>query len=75
MIERGVTEASAATIWRWLHDAAIKPWQMRCWLFARDPDFARKAARVLDLYQRRFEGKRLRPDEYVISADEETPTQ
>jgi len=41
---RGVTDASATTIWRWLHDAAIKPWQVRSWLFPRDPDFARKAA-------------------------------
>jgi len=29
----------------------------------RDPDFAAKAARVLDLYRRRFEGRRLRPDD------------
>ncbi len=29
VIERGVTEASASTIWRWLHDAALKPWQQR----------------------------------------------
>jgi hypothetical protein len=75
VIERGVTEASATTIWRWLHDAAIKPWQVRSWLFPRDPDFAAKAAPVLDLYQRRFEGKRLRPDEYVISADEKSQLQ
>jgi hypothetical protein len=75
VIERGVTDASATTIWRWLHDAAIKPWQVRSWLFPRDPDFAAKAAPVLDLYQRRFEGKRLRPDEYVISADEKSQLQ
>ena len=74
VIERGVTDASATTIWRWLHDAAIKP-QVRSWLFPRDPDFAAKAAPVLDLYQRRFEGKRLRPDEYVISADEKSQLQ
>ena len=30
---------------------------------------------MLDLYQRRFEGKRLRPDEYVISADEKSQLQ
>ena len=70
MIERGVTEASASTIWRWLHTDAIKPWQTRSWIFPRDPAFAEKAGRVLDLYARTFEGKRLRPDEYVISADE-----
>ena len=75
VIERGVTEASASTIWRWLHDDAIKPWQQRSWLFARDPDFAAKAGRVLDLYQRRFEGRRLRPDELVVCADEKSQLQ
>ena len=75
VIERGVTEASASTIWRWLHEDAIKPWQTRSWIFPRDPAFAEKAGRVLDLYARTFEGKRLRPDEYVISADEKTQLQ
>jgi hypothetical protein len=64
VVERGLSEASASTIWRWLHDDALKPWQ-RSWIFVCDPDFAWKACRVLDLYQRRFEGRRLRPDEYV----------
>ena len=72
MIERGVTDASASTIWRWLHEDAIKPWQTRSWIFPRDPQFAEKAGRVLDLYDRVFEGKRLRPDEYVICADEKS---
>ena len=75
VIERGVTEASASTIWRWLHEDAIKPWQTRSWIFPRDPDFAAKAGRALDLYARVFDGKRLRPDEYVISADEKTQLQ
>ena len=75
VIERGLTDASATTIWRWLHDAAIKPWQVRSWLFPRDPNFARKAGRVLDLYARRFEGRRLHPNEYVISADEKSQLQ
>jgi len=35
---------------RWLHADAIKPWRYRSWIFPRDPDFATKAARVLDLY-------------------------
>ena len=30
---------------------------------------------MLDLYARRFEGRRLRPDEYVISADEKSQLQ
>ena len=75
VIERGVTDASASTIWRWLHEDAIKPWQTRSWIFPRDPEFAAKAGRGLDLYARTFEGKRLRPDEYVISADEKTQLQ
>jgi len=75
VIERGLTDASASTIWRWLHDDALKPWQQRSWIFVRDPAFAERASRVLDLYQRRFEGRRLRPDEYVICADEKTQLQ
>jgi hypothetical protein len=27
VIERGLSDASASTIWRWLHDDALKPWQ------------------------------------------------
>jgi hypothetical protein len=75
VIQRGLTEASASTVWRWLHDDALKPWQQRSWIFLRDPDFARKAGRVLDLYQRRFQGRRLRPNEYVICADEKSQLQ
>jgi hypothetical protein len=75
VFERGVTDASASTIWRWLHDDAIKPWQTRSWIFPRDPNFAEKAGRALDLYARIFEGKRLRPDEYVICADEKSQLQ
>jgi hypothetical protein len=75
VIEQGVTEASATTIWRWLHDAALKPWQQRSWIFPRDPDFGAKAGVVLDLYARRFEGELLHPGDFVICADETAPTQ
>ena len=75
VVERGVTEASASTIWRWLHDDALRPWQQRSWVFPRDPDFEAKAARVLDLYEGRWEGKLLHPGEFVISADEKTQLQ
>ncbi len=63
VIGQGVCGASATTIWRWLHDRSLKPWQQRSWIFPRDPDFAVKAARVLDLYARVFDGKRLRPND------------
>src|SRR5215211_3101238 len=75
VIEQGITDASATTIWRWLHDRSIKPWQQRSWIFPRDPDFQPKAGRVLDLYARRFEGRRLHPGEYVICADEKSQLQ
>lgn len=75
VVERGVTEASASTIWRWLNDDALKPWQQRSWVFPRDPDFEAKAARVLDLYEGRFEGRLLHPGEFVICADEKTQLQ
>lgn len=41
----------------------------------RDPDFAAKAGRVLDLYGRMFDGVPLGPDDYVISADEKSQLQ
>jgi DDE superfamily endonuclease len=75
VIEQGVTGASASTIWRWLHDRSLKPWQQRSWIFPRDPDFQRKAGRVLDLYARRFDGRRLHPGEFVICADEKSQLQ
>jgi hypothetical protein len=75
VLERGVCEASATTIARWLRDDALKPWQQRSWIFARDPLFGPKARRVLDLYERRFEGRRLHPGEFVISADEKSQLQ
>ena len=75
VIEQGVTEASASTIWRWLHDRSLKPWQQRSWIFPRDPGFQPKAGRVLDLYARRFEGRLLHPGEYVICADEKSQLQ
>jgi len=73
---RGIVVAiSVATVWRYLLMDAIKPWMHRSWLFPRDPLFAEKAARVLDLYFRIFLGMPLGPDDYVISADEKTSIQ
>jgi transposase len=75
-IEQGIVASiSGTTIGRWLSADAIKPWQHRSWIFPRDPDFATTAARVLDLYARRFDEAPLGPDEYVISADEKTSIQ
>ncbi len=67
-----VAEISGVTIWRWLHEDALRPWTQRSWIFPRDPDFALKAGRVLDLYHRRWNGRTLADDEFVLSADEKT---
>ena len=75
-VSRGIVESiSASTVRRWLTTGAIKPWQHRSWIFPRDPDFATKAARVLDLYARTWQGRPLGEDEYVISADEKSQLQ
>jgi hypothetical protein len=66
---------SPSPVRRWLADDAIKPWQHRSWIFPRDPRFAEKAARVLDLYQREWEGQPLGADDYVPSADEKPGVQ
>lgn len=73
--QRIAERISPSTVRRWLAQDAIKPWQFRSWLFPRDPDFAVKAQRVLDLYEGRWEGRRLRSGEFVISSDEKTSIQ
>ena len=70
-----VATISDSTVWRWLNADAIRPWQHRCWIFPRDVQFAVKAGRILDLYQRRWQGKLLRNDEFVLSTDEKTSIQ
>jgi transposase len=76
VIDRGITTAvSASTIRRWLADDALKPWQHRSWISPRDPYFAVKAARVLDLYERIWEDEELHDEEFVLSADEKPSVQ
>jgi transposase len=67
--------ASASTIGRWLAADALKPWQHRSWISVRDPGFAAKAARVLDLYAGIWDGEPLGSSDYVICADEKTSIQ
>ena len=70
-----VAEISGSTLWRWLSRDALCPWRHRSWIFPRDPHFAAKAGRVLDLYQGHWQGRRLGPNDYVLSADEKTSIQ
>lgn len=70
-----VASVSGTTIWRWLSADAIKPWRVRSWIFPRDPQFAAKAGRVLDLYARIWDAQPLGENDYVVSADEKTSIQ
>jgi hypothetical protein len=70
-----VVSVSGRTLWRWLDEDAIRPWQHRSWIFPRDPDFQAKAGRVLDLYQGLWDHQALGPNDYIISADEKTSIQ
>lgn len=70
-----VAEISGMTIWRWLHEDAIRPWSRRSWVFPRDPKFREKAAPVLDLYHGVWQGEALGPRDFVLSADEKTQLQ
>jgi hypothetical protein len=66
---------SASTVRRWLHQDALKPWQHRSWISITDPGFGPRAARVLDLYSRTWQGRALGEDEYVIGAGVKTSIQ
>jgi len=70
-----VANISGATLWRWLSTDALRPWQQRSWIFPRDPQFALKAGRILDLYERVWNEQPLQPEDFVISADEKTSIQ
>jgi hypothetical protein len=70
-----VASISDTTVWLWLHQDAIRPWQHRCWIFPRDPDFAAKAGRILDLYEGLWQDQPPRKDEFALSADEKNSIQ
>jgi hypothetical protein len=76
VLQRGlVASIGETTLWRWLSEDAIRPWCHRSWIFPRDPNFAEKAGRILDLYEGRWRNRRLSPADCVISADEKTSVQ
>jgi hypothetical protein len=76
VLARGiVVRISGVTLWRWLNADALQPWRHRSWIFPRDPQFAEKAGRVLDLYARTWDGTPLGAEEFVISADEKPSLQ
>ena len=75
-VKRGIVAMIASvTIWRWLREDAIRPWNYRSWIFPRDPQFAEKAGRILDLYEGRWESELLGPGDFVVCADEKPSIQ
>ena len=70
-----VPSVSDSSVWRWLHEDAIRPWFHRSWIYPRDTQFIEKSGKVLDLYARQWEGNPLGPDDYSICADEKTSIQ
>lgn len=76
IVKRGIVASiGKTTVWRLLHEDAIRPWFHRSWIFPRDPHFAEKAGRVLDLYHGFWRGRALSDADQVISADEKTSIQ
>jgi hypothetical protein len=66
---------SRTTVWRILHQDAIKPWQYEYWIYPRDPRFAEKAGPIIDLYAGHWYGELLGSNDYIISSDEKTSIQ
>jgi transposase len=64
-----VSVISPSSVRRILAEHPVKPWLYQSWIFPRDPDFAAKAAVVLDLYQGFYQGQPLRPGDQIISVD------
>src|SRR2546422_7438692 len=61
VITQGIVgEISGSTLWRWVSADALPPWRHRSWIFPPDPQFAEKAGRILDLYERCWNGGALR---------------
>ena len=76
LVVRGAVDSiSASTVRRWLRAAALQPWRHRSWIFPRDPQFAVTGGRVVDLYQRIWDGRELTNAEFVVCADEKISIQ
>jgi len=75
-VQRGiVAQISGTTVWRWLSQDAIRPWNYRSWIVRRDPRFRAKAGPILDLYEGRWQGQLLEPGDIVVCADEKPSIQ
>jgi transposase len=69
-VRQGIVKSiSLDTIWTWLHEADLKPWQWRYWLNSTDPLFEQKMFGVVRLY---LEPP---PNSVVLCVDEKTGMQ
>jgi len=66
---------SRSTVWRVLHEDAIKPWQYEHWIFPRELAFADKAGPILDLYAGFWKGRPLEKRDYILNSDGKTSIQ
>jgi transposase InsO family protein len=66
---------SYSTVWRRLHDHALRPWFQHQWLFPRDPRLLERATPVLELYQGYWQGEPLGLRDVVLCADAMTGLQ
>ena len=62
-------QLSVSSVLRILAEHPVKPWQYQSWICPRDPDFATRAAVILDLYRGFYRGRRLRPGDRILSVD------
>lgn len=73
-IDAGITESiHPTTVWRWLHEADLKPHLVRYWLRSTDPDFEIRMRDVTQLYLSTPE--LARQGIAVFSVDEKTSIQ
>jgi hypothetical protein len=70
--QRGiVAQVSGVTVWRWLAEDAIRPWNYRSWIFPFHLRFAERAGPILDLYEGRWQGELLERGHVVVCAERE----
>jgi transposase len=60
---------SVSSVLRILAEHPVKPWQYQSWISPRDPDFAAKAAVILDLYRGYYQGQPLQAGDRILSVD------
>jgi DDE superfamily endonuclease len=68
-------EISYSSVWRILHQEALRPWFQKQWLFPRDPLLLEKASPILGLYQRCWGEEPLSARDVVLCGDELTRLQ